>query len=77
MLEEARRREERLGLNRAAWQLIERRLAQRDLDPGKVDGVPTEQTRRAIRRYQKSAGLPVTGYMDRTTLSRLVLVIKF
>lgn len=76
-LDAARREEDRLGLNTQAWQLIERRLAQQGLDPGKVDGQPTDKTRKAIRKYQSSAGLPVTGYMDRTTLSRLILVIRF
>ena len=76
-LDEARREEERLGLNRQAWTLIEKRLSQQGLDPGPVDGQPTDKTRKAIRRYQSSAGLPVTGYMDRTTLSRLILVIRF
>lgn len=76
-LEEAQREEDRLGLNTQAWLLIERRLSQQGLDPGRVDGTPTDMTRKAIRRYQSSAGLPVTGYMDRRTLSRLILVIKF
>lgn len=76
-LETARREEERLGLNTQAWTLIERRLSQQGLDPGPIDGKPTDKTRKAIRKYQSSAGLPVTGYMDRTTLSRLILVIRF
>lgn len=76
-LNEAQREEDRLGLNTQAWLLIERKLEKEGLDPGPIDGTPTDKTRRAIRKYQSSAGLPVTGYMDRSTLSRLILTIRF
>lgn len=76
-LKEAQREEDRLALNTQAWLLIERKLEREGLDPGPVDGTPTDKTRRAIRKYQSSAGLPVTGYMDRNTLSRLILTIRF
>ena len=77
MLEAAQQDEAALGLNSSAWELIERRLAQEKLDPGQVDGKITDKTRKAIRNFQSSANLKVTGYMDRSTLSRLILSIRF
>ncbi len=76
-LQAAQRNEKALGLNTSAWRLIESRLSKLGLKPGKVDGKPTKDTRRALRNYQKNAELPVTGYMDRATLSRLILTITF
>jgi len=73
----ARAKENALGLDRSVWRLVEARLAQLGLEPGEVDGKPNPDTRRAIRNYQKSSDLPVTGFLDRETLSRLILVIKF
>ena len=33
-------------------------------DPGRVDGIFTEQTAEAIRQYQRRYGLVVTGLLD-------------
>jgi Putative peptidoglycan binding domain len=33
-------------------------------DPGFIDGVLGSQTRNALRRYQASQGLPITGSLD-------------
>lgn len=52
--------------------LVERRLAQLGHDPGLVDGVFDRNTRRAIRRFQRDNGLPVTGYVGRQTIARLL-----
>jgi peptidoglycan hydrolase-like protein with peptidoglycan-binding domain len=52
--------------------LIERRLAQLGADPGAQDGNFTQKTRRAIRQFQRSRELPVTGYVDQETMVRLL-----
>ena len=52
--------------------LVEQRLRALGLKPGKVDGNINDDTRKAVRRFQRSAGLPVTGYINRATLVRLL-----
>ena len=72
----AQKAEQALGLTGGAWRLVEGRLNQMKLEPGPVDGKVTDDTRKAIRNYQKNSKLPVTGYLDRETLSRLIIFIK-
>ncbi|MCR8724837.1 peptidoglycan-binding protein [Frigidibacter sp. ROC022] len=64
--------EDALNLNAATRLLIERRLAELKLDPGRIDGNFDEDTRRALRRYQDARGLPPTGYMTEATVVRLL-----
>ncbi len=64
--------EEALGLNQLTRRTVEERLATEGFDPGPVDGNFDAQTRRAIRSYQDSAQLPVTGYLDETVIVRLL-----
>jgi len=52
--------------------LVERRLAQLGLEPGATDGEFDDQTRRAIRRFQRDRELEVTGYLDEATVSRML-----
>lgn len=61
-----------LGLNPVTRTLVERRLEQLRLDPGPVDGSFNDQTRTAIRRYQRDRGLEVTGYMNETVVARML-----
>jgi len=61
-----------LNLNPITARLIEGKLRQLGLDPGEVDGVFDDATRRAIRRYQRARNLPATGYLDERTLVRLL-----
>ncbi len=68
----ARAEEEALSLNPVAMRLAEARLKQLKLKPGTVDGKFDKNTRRAIREYQRTRGLPVTGYMDEKTVVRLL-----
>ena len=41
-------------------------------DPGSIDGVLGPRTREALRRYQASQGLPVTGQLDEATRQALL-----
>ena len=50
---------------------IEQRLAERGFDPGPIDGIFDEATRRALMRFQIQAGLPSTGFPDSETVRRL------
>ena len=43
-----------------------------DLKPGKVDGVFDDDTRRAIRRYQKSRRMDETGYLSEAVVVQLL-----
>ena len=52
--------------------LVERRLEQLGADPGQIDGIFDEATRRAIRRFQRARDLPVTGYVTQATMARLL-----
>jgi peptidoglycan hydrolase-like protein with peptidoglycan-binding domain len=68
----ARRTEEALGLNSLTARVVEQRLAALGLDPGPVDGEFNAQTRRAMRNYQRDRGLEVTGFLNESTLVRLL-----
>lgn len=50
---------------------LQRRLASRGFDVGKVDGQLGSQTRSAIRSFQASAGLPADGFPSAAILARL------
>ncbi|KPQ05503.1 MAG: putative peptidoglycan-binding domain-containing protein [Rhodobacteraceae bacterium HLUCCA12] len=71
-IEAARQEEEALGLPRFTRMMIERQLASRGFDPGTVDGELDGQTRRAIRRYQRAADMPVTGYLTQGLVAQLM-----
>lgn len=64
--------EEALGLNPITRRLVEAKLDQLGLNPGPVDGRFTDQTRSALRNYQRDRGLPVTGYLNEQTIVRLL-----
>ncbi len=65
-------RETALNLPPITRSLTEQRLEAMGLEPGQVDGRFDDRTRRAIRRYQGARGLDVTGYLDQTTVVRLL-----
>ncbi len=67
-------REEERGVagNPVTALLVETRLATLGFDVGRVDGSFDEQARRAIRQYQRSRDLPVTGYVTRDTMVRIL-----
>ena len=69
----AQRAEGEVLPNRGARVLVEQVLQLRGLKPGPVDGEFTRDTRRAIRRFQKAQGLPVTGFVSQQTMVVLML----
>lgn len=48
-------------------------LAQRGFSSGSLDGSLGSQTRAALRAFQRSVGLPVSGGLDAATRARLIL----
>jgi len=71
-LEAARQEEEGVAGNQVTRLLVERRLQQIGFDPGPADGVFDDQARRAVRRFQRDQGVPITGYVTRETMVRLL-----
>ena len=65
--------EDRLNLNVATRLLIENRLKSAGFNPGRLDGVFDDSTRKAIKKYQKDRGLNQTGYIDAATVRALLL----
>ena len=49
-----------------------KRLDQLGFEPGRIDGNFDEDTRLALRRYQKSRGLAVSGYMSQEVVSQML-----
>ncbi len=72
IVEAAQQAEARLGLNPVTRKLIELQLAKLDLEPGPVDGKFTRETRRALRKFQRANELPVTGFVTRNDVARLL-----
>lgn len=68
----ARAEEAQVAGSQVVRALVEQRLNQIGLAPGAVDGNFDEETRRAIRRFQQAADLPVTGYVTQATMVRLL-----
>ncbi len=71
-LEAARAEEARVAANPITRLLVERRLQQLGLEPGAVDGRFDDDTRKAIRNYQRARDLPATGYVSQATLVRML-----
>lgn len=72
MLAKAQSEESRVLSNPITRLITERRLQQLGLNPGNADGRFDEDTRKAVRRFQKARDLPVTGYVTQATLVRLL-----
>ncbi len=50
---------------------LQQALKDKGFDPGPIDGVIGAGTKRALKSWQKSAGLPADGYASLDTLTRL------
>ena len=61
----------RIKLSRDQIREVQRGLEGKGFDVGDVDGKIGSKTERALRAFQKSQRLPVTGQIDRATLARL------
>lgn len=48
-------------------------LARRGFSPGSIDGVDGEQTRVALKAFQRSTGLAETGQLDRLTRGQMMI----
>lgn len=59
------------GLTRDDRLSVQRALAQRGYDIGTIDGVIGPMSQAALRNFQSSEGLPMTGVADRATLNAL------
>ena len=53
--------------------LLQEKLLQKGIDPGPLDGIAGALTGNAIRRFQETENLPVTGRMDQAVLEKLDL----
>jgi membrane-bound lytic murein transglycosylase B len=58
-------------LSRTDKEELQRLLAERGFDPGKIDGMIGPASRAAIRNFQRQAGLPADGYADHALLERV------
>ncbi len=72
VIDQAKADEKKIAALPAARLVVEKRLAQIGADPGVVDGKFDNKTRQAIRRYQRLRDLPVTGFISRQTMVRLM-----
>ncbi|WP_375280648.1 peptidoglycan-binding protein [Pseudooctadecabacter sp.] len=70
--EQARSEEAGLRLSGVRAQLLELRLRDLGLNPGRLDGVIDDQTRSAIAAYQEAEGIVPTGFVDRRTAIGLI-----
>lgn len=63
--------EEALALNRDQRRTVQRQLSLLGFDPRGIDGLFGRGSRAAISEWQRSIGLPATGYLSRDMLTRL------
>jgi len=61
-----------VALSRSQVLELQTALNRRGLDSGTPDGLLGPMTREAVRRYQRSVGLPADGYPDQILLARLL-----
>jgi peptidoglycan hydrolase-like protein with peptidoglycan-binding domain len=64
-------------LNRGDIQVAEMHLRDFGFDPGPIDGIYTAQTQAAVRAYQATYGLPVSGLLDYATRLQLLPGLDF
>ncbi len=58
-------------LNRGDIQVAQMHLRAFGFDPGPIDGIYTAQTQAAVRAFQATYGLSVSGLLDRQTREQL------
>jgi peptidoglycan hydrolase-like protein with peptidoglycan-binding domain len=52
---------------------VQQALKEKGDDPGTIDGIMGRKTRAAIRKFQKTNGIEVTGTVDKQTAEKLGL----
>lgn len=72
LIRRARTDEARVAGTGIARLLVEQKLQGLGLKPGRVDGTFDDKTRRAVRKFQRSRQIPVTGYVTQQTIVRLL-----
>jgi len=72
IVQAAKAQEEKLPINNGMRLLVEQQLNKVKLKPGKIDGVFDKATRKALRRYQRSRGLEISGFLTRDTIVQLM-----
>ncbi len=72
LLRRAKADEARVAGNGIARLLVEQKLQALGLKPGRVDGKFDDKTRRAVRKFQRTRKIPVTGYVTQQTIVRLL-----
>jgi peptidoglycan hydrolase-like protein with peptidoglycan-binding domain len=60
-------------LSRGDIEVAQTHLRAFGFDPGPIDGIYTPQTQAAVRAYQATYGLSVSGQLDRQTREELKL----
>ena len=73
LIEQLKKTEAQVAPNQPARFMVEQALRARGQDPGQIDGTFDESTRRALRRFQREHGLPVSGYVNQKTMVVLML----
>ena len=63
-------------LSKNDMRAVEEALQTKGYKPGKIDGVADDETRAAIRAFQKANGFPVSGMVDQKTADRLGVKIS-
>lgn len=71
-LEAAKKQEDELRMNNFGRLLVERQLARLGFETGPTDGNFTKETRKAIRKFQRTRGFEPTGYLTRESIVRLI-----
>lgn len=72
LIRRARADEARVAGNGITRLLVEKKLQALGLKPGRVDGKFDEKTRRAVRKFQRTRKIPITGYVTQQTIVRLL-----
>jgi murein L,D-transpeptidase YcbB/YkuD len=62
-------------LNRGDIEVAQRHLQAFGFDPGPIDGIYTVQTQAAVRAFQSTYGLMVSGLLDRQTREVLRIAV--
>jgi peptidoglycan hydrolase-like protein with peptidoglycan-binding domain len=75
-IDAAAQEEASMNMNILARVLVEKQLTVLGFDSGPADGNFDKATRKALRKFQRSRGFPVTGYLTRQTLVRLIAEAK-